>query len=426
MDVSDARPILPCGTFVANRDPRLFEKTIRVERRTLMPRILALAFLLGSTMCASSMSGEVAVKSLPMCRAVIADDVAYVAGGIACVSTGIDCVLLQQVSLSESRLSVSHPLIPLALPQHAVSDRKEAVPYCWDFQYGHYWSTAVAVSEQPAILHRSFSLRRIPKTLLGEWSLSDCLADRQPSPTDHAKAMRQITDSDMKLRPLYDYNMLAVVLDKVGSGLSYDLLVADTDSFFVFLSIGNRMTVWYCSYGKVPAGCGTSLLSIDGPPLFKGSRWVQAATFDVPFDCDFRVLCRGARVFFWCSDGRVFEAGGLDQPRPMAILADPVEVTGTDTSFSVTEAVLDRFRGTNELRVSVKQVEDLTGVTMVIRDDDRNNIYWVMPEKVVDNSTPRREVKLDKPGAVPADASGPIVEIYKLMPAIQKLHGGKK
>jgi hypothetical protein len=96
------------------------------------------------------------------------------------------------------------------------------------------------------------------------------------------------------------------------------------------------------------------------------------------------------------------------------------------TGLTVHSDLLDRFRGVNEKRVSVKQVEDLSGVTMVIRDDDRGNIYWVMAEKVVDDSTPRREVKLDKPGAVPADASGPIVEIYKLMPAIQKLHGGGK
>jgi hypothetical protein len=395
------------------------------ERKTSMHgRAAALiCALLGSlTGVAGGVPG---VESLPMNKAVIRGDVVYTVGAMHWATPGPLFGAVEQVHLSDGKGTKISIFSDVWMPTNLTRKGELRTCHGWDLTQGRFWSTSV--EDYSRISDVAFQAGAAKTSVLNAYALAEGPEGRIIWPKVDEKSRRLMVDDPIAVQPLNDCSTLAWKFRCFSNGILYDLAATDDDSLIVYLPIANRMTVWYYSSAELVSDKVVGPVRTEGRPLYEGSRWRQAATFDVPFECAFRVFHHGKKVYFWCEDGRAFEVSGLDKTATEAGEQGPIERDRTARGgWGIHDDILDRFKGVNEKRVSVKQVEDLTGVTMVIRDDDRGNIYWVMPEKVVDNSTPRREVKLDKPGAVPADASGPIVEVYKLMPAIQKLHGGGK
>jgi len=371
--------------------------------------------------CAAT-SDAASLWPMPMAKGIVRDDTIYVAAGLEWNSGNIVNTVLQELRDHGGMTYSASLLFPMDLSRQIWSHDQDRVQYCWDISDGYFWNALGSTDLELYARDRIFTMRRMPVALLDQWPLRDVsYAESGVLQKCTNNVAQQVTDEDVPLRPLRHYNTLAYMFKTVGKGVVYDIIPISVESFLVYLAVGERMTVWYYSYGSSHIGQTLGPVVIAGQPLYRGSKWLRVAIFDVPFDCAFRVFHHGKKVLFWCEDGRVFDADGLDKPRLPEMSVGVVEPNATDYGMSITREALDRFKGVNEKRVTVRQVDDLSGVTMAIRDDDRGNIYWVMKDKMVDNSSPRREAKLDKPGPVPADASGPIVEIYKLMPALREL-----
>ena len=277
-------------------------------------------------------------------------------------------LLLQQTSVDGSEVS------ELALPivaSHSLEGGETRT--CWSLVPGRMW---VLVESDQATKERNYNIVRMSTSAMGAYAIKDSgpLPQSQSlaSGVELAEALPMQVQQSLRAQAMLDSQGSDSLLARRG----FDIHAASSDVVVLFLLVGSRMTVWSYSSGGYADIDGRVIgpYRLDGPPLTARGMWRQLATFDVPFQSQFRVLHNGARVYLWTADGRLFECAGFDSRQRGQVDQTPM-VEGGEAGYSPNSKSLARFLGENEKRIIVSRVADLASVSMVLEDTDGGKAY---------------------------------------------------
>jgi hypothetical protein len=277
-------------------------------------------------------------------------------------------LLLQMTSVDGGK--VSEYVLPI-VASHSLEGGETKT--CWSLVPGRMW--VLAESDQ-ATKERNYNIVRMSTSAMGAYAIKDSAPLPQSqslaSGVELAEALPMQVQQSLRAQAMLDSQGSDSLLVRRG----FDIHAASSDVVVLFLLVGSRMTVWSYSPGGYANIDGRVIgpYRLDGPPLTVRGMWRQLATFDVPFQSQFRVLHNGARVYLWTADGRLFECAGFDSRQRGPVDQTPM-VQGGEAGYSPDSKSLARFLGGNEKRITVSRVADLASVSMVLEDNDGGKAY---------------------------------------------------